>query len=151
MAPGTSPSIAGLAGGGYEVAFQAAPPPPAPVVSTPVATPVPQPPASGPRRLRVKLTLKWTWNRSHTRLVKVMLGSHPHDTRLRVTCQGRGCPTRGTQTARLRRLKRLINALGGRRYRAGDRVLFTLTSARYRAERVQITIRTGTIPAVKLL
>jgi hypothetical protein len=92
MASGTNPTIAGLAGGGYEVAFQAAPPPPAPVVSTPVATPVPQPPA-GKKRLRIKLTLRWTWNRTHTRLVDVMLGRHPrHDPEGQVP--GHGVPHR---------------------------------------------------------
>jgi hypothetical protein len=80
-----------------------------------------------------------------------MLGSHPHDTTLRVKCKGRGCSTTRTQVARLRKLKRLITSLHGRRYRAGDRIFLTLTSARYSAERIQITIRKGTIPAVKLL
>ena len=150
MAPGTSPAIAGLVNGGYEVAFQTAPPPPAPVVVTPVSTPVPTAPP-GKHRLRVKLTLKWTWNHARTRLVKVRLGRHPHDVTLHVRCRGAGCPTRRVQAARLRRLTRLIRALEGKRYRAGDRIFLTLTSARFRAERIQITIRKGTIPAVKLL
>jgi hypothetical protein len=119
-------------------------------VVTPVATPVPTAPP-GKNRLRVKLTLKWTWNHARTRLVKVTLGRHPHDTTLRVKCNGAGCPTRRARTARLRRLKGLVQSLEGGRYRAGDRILLTLTSARYSAERVQISIRTGTIPAVKLL
>lgn len=111
---------------------------------------MPQPPA-GKQRLRVKLTLKWTWSRQRTRLVKVTLGRHPHDTTLKIQCRGKGCPGTATQRGRRHALARLVDSLEGNRYRAGDRILMTLTSPRYRAERIQITIRKGTIPAVKLL
>lgn len=151
----TSPTITGLASGGYGVAFQAKPPPPAPVVSTPVASPVPLPaPApvhSRRRALRIEVKLSWTWNRAHTRLTRLALGRHPRGTVIRLRCRGRGCPSAHARTARAATLRRLEHSLRGSGYRAGDRIFLTLTAARYSAERVEIWIRSGTLPAVRLL
>ena len=152
MAPGTSPGIAALAGGGYEVAFQAKPPPPAVVVAAPVTTTVPlPPPRSGHRRLRIKVTISWTWNHAHTRLTRVRLGRRPHDTTLEVRCRGRGCPRARARVARSHGLKALVRSLSGARYHSGDRIFITLSAARYASERIEVTIRNGTEPAVKLL
>jgi hypothetical protein len=149
MAPGTTPSIAALTGGGYEVAFQAKPVPVTPVVSTPI--PPPPPTAHGKPALRVKVLIRWKWDRGHSRIVKFFVGRHPHDMTLRMRCQGHGCPTRRTRIARPGRLKRFIGAVLGTRYAVGDRILFTLSASHYRTERAQITIRASRKPAVRLL
>jgi len=149
MAPGTNPSITGLAGGGYEVAIQAKAVPPAPVVSTPI--PRPAPTGHGQPALRVKVLIKWRWNRGHSRIVKFLVGRHPHDMTLRMSCQGRGCPAHHRWLARPGKLKRFVRAVLGTRYAVNDRILLTLSAPRYRTERAQITIRSSRRPRVKLL
>lgn len=156
IAPGTSPSIAALSSGGIEVAFQTAPAPPAPVVSTPVASPVPLPPARPPgthrgrRQVRVKVTITWTWRRDHTRLVLLRLGHHSRQIRVTVSCRGRGCPLR-TATVRARRLRALEGRLRGTAYRARDRIFLTISAPGYAPERIRVLIRRGRLPAIKLL
>jgi hypothetical protein len=149
MAPGTSPSIAGLTGGGYEVAFEAKPVPASPIVSTPI--PPPAPTATGKRALSVKVLIRWRWNHGHSRIVKFLVGRHPHDMTLRMRCLGRGCPTPRTRAARPGKLKSFVRAVLGTRYAVGDRLVLTLSAARYRTERAEITIRNSRKPAVRLL
>jgi hypothetical protein len=67
-----------------------------------------------------------------------------------VRCHGRGCP-RHRYTAGKRHLKRLIRYLDGRRYRAGDRILISISRRGRRTERVSVQIRYGAIPKVRLL
>ena len=122
-----------------------------PVVTTPVPVPLPQPP---PRRhaLRVKLTLSWTWDYARTRLRRVTIGSLPGTTRLVVQCRGNGCPKPATAVAKgPRRVHRLLHRLQGRRYRAGDRLVVSLSAPGWTAERDQIKIRSGRIPTVRRL
>ncbi len=147
VAPGTSPSISGLSGGGFEVAFQA--PPPVAVQPTPVSSPVPTPPA-GRRRLRVKLSLSWTWNRAETHLKRMQVGRLPRVAQIRFVCRGAGCAHRPV-VARHGHVGRLERALRGRWFRAGDRVFITVSAPRRQAERAEIVIRSGMVPAVKLL
>ena len=124
---------------------------PGPVVTVPVTVPVPQP-TPRPRALRVKLAISWTWNRATTRLRKVRLGSFPGRTRLLVQCQGRGCPRHRKVTASgPRAVRRLVRGLAGRRFRAGDRLLITLTAPGYRSERAEIDFRWGKLPRASLL
>ncbi len=101
------------------------------------------------RRLRVKLTLRWAWNRGHTELVRLKVGHHPRSVSVSVTCRGKGCP-RSALSASARKLPRLLAALDGRVYHAGDQVLITLRARGYGRERVEVVIRTGLIPRVRL-
>ncbi|HET8979766.1 MAG TPA: hypothetical protein VFN87_16520 [Solirubrobacteraceae bacterium] len=122
------------------------------VVTVPVTTPVPRP-APRPRALRIKLQISWTWNRATTRLRRTKVGTLPYRTHLEVQCRGRGCP-RGNRKLRatgIGGVRRLLHRLRGWRYRAGDRILITLTAPRYRAERAEVDIRWGRKPGVRLL
>lgn len=122
------------------------------VVTVPVPTPVPRP-APRPRALRIKLQISWTWNRATTRLSRTKVGSFPYRTQLQVQCRGRGCP-RGDRKLRARGIhgvRHLLHRLRGHRYRAGDRIIITLTAPRYRAERAEVQIRWGRKPGVRLL
>jgi hypothetical protein len=121
------------------------------VVTAPVATPLPQPPPR-PRALRIKLTIKWTWNRATTRLSRTWVGSFPGRTRLEIRCRGRGCPPKHTIAATGHRgLHRLLRGLSGKRYRAGDKLLITLQAPGYRAERAEVDIVWGHKPKIKLV
>jgi hypothetical protein len=125
--------------------------PPPPAVSTPVPVPVPQPPPR-PHVLSVKLTLSWTWDDASTRLRKVNIGTLPGTTRLVLRCLGQGCPRPAASVAKgPRRVRRLLHRLQGRRYRAGDRLVVSLSAPGWIAERAQIKIRAGKVPEVRRL
>jgi hypothetical protein len=124
----------------------------APVVTVPVPTPIPTP-KPRPRTLRVRLTISWTWNRATTRVGKVKVGTFPYRTRLQIQCKGRGCPRhRGKDLAKgIRGVHTLLHALVGRRYRAGNKLIFTLQAPGYRDERAELDIRWGRKPNARLL
>jgi len=124
----------------------------APVVTVPVPVPIPTP-KPRVRALRVRLTVSWTWNRATTRVGKIKVGTFPGRTRLQLQCKGRGCPRhRGRDLAQgIRGVHRLLHALVGRRYRAGDKLFITLQAPGYRRERAELDFRWGRKPNVRLL
>jgi hypothetical protein len=118
-----------------------------PVVSTPMATPLPV--THGARALRIKVVLSWTWNGAVIRLRKVKVGSMPGDTKLTMGCQGGGCaPHSGNTVSGARKVRRALLRLAGHRYRAGDVLSVKLTAAGYRQERARIFFRNGKRPLV---
>ena len=130
----------------------AAPPPAAvaPVVTTPVATPIPTPKAR--RALKVKLYLSWTWRYGTTWLNKIRIGRFPAKTRLQIRCLGRSCPIHHKMSATgARRVHHLLRAMKGRRFGAGDVLRITLTAPGYKAERAEVKIRYARLPLARLL
>jgi hypothetical protein len=129
-------------------------PPPAapPVVTTPVATPIPTPPkgtASRPR-VRAKVTISWTWNHGRTRIHKVDVTRLPRRARITLRCMGRGCPmTKRSATAA--HLRVFVHRLIGTTYRSGDRLLITISAPGRVPERARITIRNGRMPLAALV
>jgi hypothetical protein len=129
----------------------AAPPPPAPpppagtgsVALTPTTV-------KRHHRLAVKIVMKWHWDHRHTRLLWVKIGHAPRRAALSITCRGKGCPAHKllASSATLRRRHRKVS---GKRYRAGDRLVITLSAPSWRSERARITIRDGRSPLVQLL
>jgi hypothetical protein len=124
----------------------------APVVTVPVPVPIPTP-KPRVRALRIKLTVSWTWNRATTRVGKIKVGTFPWRTKLALQCKGRGCPRhRGKDVAKgIRGVHKLLHALIGRRYRAGDKLFITLQAPGYRQERAELDFRWGRKPSVRLL
>ncbi len=118
------------------------PAPSAPVVSVPVKSRLP--------KLRVKMTIDWTWNRNVTRLHRISLTRFPRRAKLIVGCHGKGCPRRATKSD-WRHLKRVTRSLDGRRYRAGNKLLITIWERGFKSELVGVQIRWGSLPKVKLL
>jgi len=94
--------------------------------------------------------MKWHWNHGHTRLLWVKIGRAPGRAAFSITCRGRGCPAHALH-ARAATLRRHHRTLRGTRYRAGDRLLVSLTAPHWQAERARITIRNGRKPSVHLL
>jgi hypothetical protein len=117
-------------------------PPQGPVVSVPVKSPLP--------KLRVRMTMDWTWNRATTRLHRITLRRFPRRATLIFGCHGKGCPRRATKSD-WRHLRGVIRSLDGRRYRAGDKLLITVWERGYRSELVGVQIRWGALPKVNLL
>jgi hypothetical protein len=124
---------------------------PAPSVeSTPIPTPLPRPTAR--HALHVKVVLTWTWSYRVTRLYKTWIGSFPGHMRLTLRCLGRGCPRVAMASAvGARRVRRMLRDWEGRRFRAGDRLLVTLTAPGYLPERAAVLIRFGQKPHVRLV
>jgi hypothetical protein len=134
-------------------AFIACPPPPPPpsAGSSPPSDPVVLVPQhTKVRRLHVRMSMSWTWDREITRLHRIKISRVPRQATITVRCGGRGCPRRRFE-ASARHLKRLIRYLDGRRYRAGDRLLISISRRGRRAERVSVRIRYGALPKVRLL
>jgi hypothetical protein len=124
--------------------------PPPPVETSPVPTPLPRPKAR--HGLKVKMLLSWTWRYGVTWLGKVKIGRLPKHSRLTIRCAGRGCPRRQRMSATgVRRIRRLLRRLRGRRYRAGDVLRISLTAPGYRPERAKVVIRYAELPLAKLL
>jgi len=128
---------------------------PAPSVqSNPVATPITAPLSrtrgSAGWRLRVRMKLRWTWNRNHTRLRSIIsLRRLPRRARITIRCVGGGCP-RSTLSGTPRRLRRLLRR--GRRsgFTAGDHLLLIVATPGYAPLRVRIKIRFGAVPLLKV-
>jgi hypothetical protein len=120
-----------------------------PVSTTPVSTPLPRPTIRN--TLAVRLVLRWTWSYGTTWLHRARIGSLPDRTRLLIRCRGRGCPRRRTDAAvGARRVRRLLRALAGDRYRSGDVLDITLSATGYLPERAEVIIRRARKPLVRL-
>jgi len=115
-------------------------------------SPPPRVPArrTGRRHLRVKFTLRWSWTAGRTRLDGVSFARVPRHTTVTIACHGHGCPHRAI-SAGYRKLGGVLRSSRAPAYRAGDRLVITLSSPRYVPERVRVNIRDGHIPKVKLL
>jgi hypothetical protein len=125
--------------GGLSTAWQlayspsATTPNPAPVPPTQVTqtTPVPKSP-SAIRRIRLTSGL-------------------PAHGRVAVRCMGPRCPHIRATAAGHKAVARMLARLAGRRLRAGDRPLITVTAPRHRPEQVELRIRRGRTPVGRVL
>jgi hypothetical protein len=107
--------------------------------------------APKPRKghLHVQIVMTWHWTKAGTRLTKLRWIALPRRATVTVKCSGRGCPAR-TWSARPGP-RRGLRKLTGARFRAGDRIIITITERRMASERAQILIRSDRIPKIKLL
>ena len=102
--------------------------------------------------MQVKVVLTWTWRHQVTRLEKVRIGRYPHDMRLTFRCTGRGCPRVALASAAgPRRVRRLLHAWEGRRFRAGARLFVTLKAPHYLSEKAVLIMRVANEPRVRSL
>jgi hypothetical protein len=122
----------------------------APVVTVPVPVPAPKPRT---RQLRIRLEISWTFKRATTRVHGVKVGTFPGRTKLQIQCKGRRCPRhRGKDIATgIRGVHKLLHAMVGRRYQAGNKLIVTLQAPGYREERAELDMRFNAKPHVKLL
>jgi hypothetical protein len=114
----------------------------------PQITPAPR----GPRRVRARFVLSWHWSGRHTTLRSVTVRRLPGDARMAISCHGQGCPPGvATVSSGSGAVKRALSGLHDLRFRAGDRVVITVTAPGRRSDRILIRIRNGRIPAAALL
>jgi hypothetical protein len=115
--------------------------------SNPQLTPAPR----GKRRVHMRFEIGWRFTGSHTRLIKVSTERAPPRGRVTVRCLGIRCPRLTVTSGAARHLKRVIGSLLAARFRAGQRLLITVTAPRLRAERIELLIRDGRQPSARLL
>jgi hypothetical protein len=142
-------------------AFVACPKPPPPPTTTTTTTTAPPPPAKKPDpvvrvptptklpRLRVRIVMHWTWDYGVTHLHRIAVPRMPRNATFAIKCKGKGCRQRTHVGAH--RLGRLVRKLDGRAYRAGDRIMITITERRHKAERIEIQIRYARSPRARVL
>jgi hypothetical protein len=118
-------------------------------ITTSNAVPTPVPKSRG--TVRARFTIHWHWQGIHTMLRSITAARVPRRALLTVSCAGRGCPKLALRSARAGRLGRLLTELRGRRFRAGNRLLITVTRPPQAPERVELTIRRGRVPRARLL
>ena len=71
--------------------------------------------------------------------------------RVVVRCAGKSCPKLRASAKGPRRVSALLRKLAGRRLRAGQSLLITVTAPRRAAERIAVRIRHGRKPSARLL
>jgi hypothetical protein len=115
--------------------------------SNPQTTPNP----AGRRAIHARFTLSWRWNGAVTLLRWVRVAKLPRQARVAVRCAGRRCPRIRASASGPRRVARLLHHLGGRRFRAGQQLLITVTQAHHAPERIALGIRDGRKPLGRLV
>lgn len=128
---------------------------PAPVTATPAPVTIPPPPPAKPharRCVRVKLTIKWTWNHGATRMGTVKAARLPRGGHITVTCRGPRCPRpHGSFSAVQRTLGRMWRHLRSFVYRPGDRLRIVISARGYIAEEAEVRIHDSAKPTARLL
>jgi hypothetical protein len=119
--------------------------PVSPTTSSPLVTPRP---AKG---VRARVVMNWRWTGGRTALRSIAVRKLPRGAGLRVSCAGRGCPRLRPRSATGTGLRRLLAGLRGKTFRAGDRLLLTVSASHLKSERIQVTIRDNRIPQARLL
>lgn len=110
--------------------------------ANPTETPLPK----ARRAPRARFIINWSYSGAHTTLLKVAARHVPRRARVTVTCSGPRCPRGRAIAASGRRVPKALAALDGRRYRAGDRLYFTVVVPHRPAERVGLRIRDNRQP-----
>jgi hypothetical protein len=111
----------------------------------------PPPPPPNHAAQRPRFSMNWTWNRGVTRLHQVKLPHLPRGATVTVDCRHKRCGLNHRLRAGRRHLRRLISGLDGHAFRAGSRLLITIAERGHRSERIEVRIRYGALPRVRLL
>jgi hypothetical protein len=115
--------------------------------SNPQTTPNPK----GRHALHARFVISWRWNGATTVLRSLRVTHLLRGARVAVRCSGKHCPRiRGAATG-ARKVAAMLRRLGGRRLRAGQTLLITVTARRHTAERIAVTIHNGHKPSARLL
>lgn len=113
--------------------------------SNPQLTPKPR------RGVKAQFQLSWRWKKARTTLRWIKVRKLPRVARVHARCTGRHCPKLKVKSVRAKHVRTLLRELHGRTFRAGDRLLITVTAPHRRAERVQLKMRSGHQPTARLL
>jgi hypothetical protein len=115
--------------------------------SNPQTTPSPR----SRRAVHARFVISWSWNGNHTLLRSISVQKLPRKAHVSVGCAGRGCPRLKVRSASARHAGKLLRGLGGKRFRAGDKLHITVSAPRHSPERIELRIRDGRLPGARLL
>jgi hypothetical protein len=115
--------------------------------SNPQTTPAP----SGLRALHARFVISWLWTGATTILRSIRVTHLLGGARVAVRCAGKHCPRLRASARGPRKVATMLRELAGRRLRAGQSLLVTVTAARHTAERIAVRIRNGLKPSARLL
>jgi hypothetical protein len=115
--------------------------------SNPQTTPKP----SGRRALHARFVISWRWSGASTQLRSIRVRNLLRNARVAVRCSGKHCPRLRASAKGPRKVGTLLHRLTGRRLKAGQSLLVTVTAPRHQAERIAIRIRNGLKPSARLL
>jgi hypothetical protein len=146
---------AGLADGSHELALTVtdAARNSATVLDQTITTSNPQttPSPSGRRALHATFVISWRWKGASTLLRSIRVKRLLRNARVAVSCSGKHCPKLRASARGPRKAAALLRKLAGRRLRAGQSLLITVTAPRHAAERIALRIRKGLKPSARLL
>jgi hypothetical protein len=115
--------------------------------SNPQTTPAP----GGHGALHARFVISWRWAGATTVLRSIRVTHLPRNARVAVHCAGKHCPRLRASAKGPRKVGTLLHRLAGRRLRAGQSLLITVTAPRHPAERIAVRIRNGLKPSARLL
>jgi hypothetical protein len=115
--------------------------------SNPQTTPNP----TGRGALHARFVISWHWDGPRTLLRRIHVTHLPRNARVSVRCAGRHCPRLKASARGPRNVATLLKRLQGRRLRAGQSLLITVSAPHRRAERIRLDIRDGLKPRARLL
>jgi hypothetical protein len=115
--------------------------------SNPQTTPNPK----GRDALRARFVISWSWSGATTVLRSLRVTHLLRGARVAVRCAGKHCPRIKAHATGARKVTKMLRRLAGRRLRAGQTLLITVTARRHSAERIAVTIRNGHKPSARLL
>ncbi len=148
-------ATAGLSDGAHELALSVtdAAGNTSPVLDQTITTSNPQttPNPSGLRALHARFVISWHWVGATTLLRSIRVTHLLRNARVAVRCAGRDCPRLRAGATGSRRVATMLRKLAGRRLRAGQSLLITVTAPRHTAERIAVKIRDGLKPSARLL
>ena len=115
--------------------------------SNPQTTPNPK----GRRALHARFVISWRWSGATTVLRSLRVTHLLRGARVAVRCSGKHCPRIRAAATGARKVTTTLRRLDGRRLRAGQTLLITVTARHHTAERIAVEIRNGRKPSARLL
>jgi hypothetical protein len=115
--------------------------------SNPQTTPNPK----GRHALHARFVISWRWTGATTVLRSLRVTHLARGARVAVRCSGKHCPRIKASATGTGKIAKMLRRLAGRRLRAGQTLLITVTARRHTSERVAVTIRNGQKPSARLL
>ena len=112
----------------------------------PVLTPKP-----GHGAVPTRLRLGFEFGGRYTTLASIAARRLPNRGHVSARCLGTGCPALGRAGVDAGRAGRLWQALSQLRFTAGQRLRIVVTAPHRRSERLQLTMRVGRAPGIRLL
>jgi hypothetical protein len=101
--------------------------------------------------VHARFDLGWRFHGRTTRLQAVTRVHLPKRGRVALECLGRRCPRLTTRRERTRRVARLWRVLEHVRFRAGQRLVITISEPKHRSEPIELVFRDHHTPRVRLL